>query len=93
MKYEIEKATEDAVDLTYAADLKDLRIDSMRAKARELALTILESTPLSREQALAMSSVEHAAAFAIAAIDRHERHEDGQQAATAARITGTGKQH
>lgn len=48
------------------------RYAAIRAKARELALVIVQNTPFSREQALAMTHVDEAMMFANAAIARGE---------------------
>ncbi len=71
MKHEIDERALQKVNDAYPNSV-DPRISDMRARARELALAILEYTPLSREQALAMTSLEQAIAFATQAIARHE---------------------
>jgi hypothetical protein len=48
------------------------RYGTIRAKARELALVIAQNTPLSREQALALTHLDTAVMFANAAIARNE---------------------
>lgn len=53
-------------------DDQAVRYGAIRAKARELALVIAQSTPLSREQALALTHLDEAVMFANAAIARNE---------------------
>jgi hypothetical protein len=48
------------------------RYEQLRAKAKELALLIIELTPISREQSLALTELEYASMMANAAIARHE---------------------
>jgi len=48
------------------------RYELIRAKVRELALIIVGNTPVSREQALAMTHLDEAMMFANAAIARNE---------------------
>ncbi len=48
------------------------RYNAIRAKARELALLIVTSSPKSREQALALTHIDEAMLFANAAIARNE---------------------
>ena len=61
---------------TYHAPKPELaqleRYASLRDAARQLALLIVESTPGSREQSLALTKLEEAVFFANAAIARHE---------------------
>ena len=49
------------------------RYSQIRAKAKELAELIQDSTPASREQSLALTSVQQAVMWANAAIAIHER--------------------
>jgi len=48
------------------------RYELLRAKAKEFALLILELTPASREQAIALTELETSVMWANAAIARHE---------------------
>lgn len=48
------------------------RYEELRATARELAFNIVELTPTSREQALALTHLEQAVMWANAAIARNE---------------------
>ncbi len=48
------------------------RYAQLRAKAKELALLILELTPASREQSLALTELEYCSMMANAAIARNE---------------------
>jgi len=48
------------------------RYEQLRNKAKELALLIIDLTPLSREQSLALTNLEEAVMFANAAIARNE---------------------
>lgn len=59
---------------TYHAPLSDqpARYTSIRDKAKELAVELLENTPPSREQSLALTKLEEAVMFANAAIARNE---------------------
>ncbi len=70
MKYEIDGQELKRVNDAYP-NSADPRVSDMRSRARELALVILGYTPLSREQALSMTSLEQSIAFAIQAIARH----------------------
>ena len=64
-------------DFTYHAPGGDQveRYGALRAKGKELALHIVENTPESREQSLALTKVEEAIFFANAAIARNEHHD------------------
>jgi hypothetical protein len=61
-------------DFVYHAPKGDQveRYAQIRAKAKELALLIVETTPLSREQSLALTELEKAIFFANASIARNE---------------------
>lgn len=48
------------------------RYNDLRAQARDLAVAIVASTPVSREQSLALTHLETAIMFANAAIARNE---------------------
>jgi predicted DNA-binding protein (UPF0251 family) len=48
------------------------RYEAIRAKAKELALLIVDITPLSREQAVALTELETAVFWANASIARNE---------------------
>lgn len=48
------------------------RMAQLRAKGKELSLLILELTPESREQSLALTAADEATTWAIKAIARHE---------------------
>lgn len=48
------------------------RYEAIRDKAKELAILIVEDTPEGREQSLAVTKIEEAVMWAIAAIARHE---------------------
>lgn len=48
------------------------RYRAIRDKAKELATLIAESTPMSREQSLAMTNIEQGVMWANAAIARNE---------------------
>lgn len=48
------------------------RYTAIRAKAKDLALLILEATPASREQSLALTELESSVMWANAAIARNE---------------------
>jgi len=48
------------------------RYEAIRAKFKELALFIIDNTPYSREQSLALTELEKASFFANAAIARNE---------------------
>jgi hypothetical protein len=48
------------------------KYEALRDKAKELAYLILELTPVSREQSVAMTNLETAIFWANAAIARHE---------------------
>ena len=52
------------------------RFVQIRSEARQLAITIVQSTPASREQSLAITALEEAVMWANAAIARHP---DGKQ--------------
>lgn len=47
------------------------RFVQLRSEARELAITIVELTPASREQSLALTHLEEAVMWANAALARH----------------------
>lgn len=49
------------------------RYEALRAKAKELAHLINETTPSSREQSLALTNLENAIMWANAAIARNEK--------------------
>ncbi len=61
-------------DYTYHAPKDDqpARYAAIRAKAKELALLIVELTPVSREQSVALTDLDHATMMANAAIARGE---------------------
>ena len=61
-------------DFTYHAPKpgQPERYEQLRAKAKELALLILEQTPYCREQSLALTNLEQTVFWANAAIARHE---------------------
>ncbi len=61
-------------DYTYHAPKGDQtqRYEQLRNKAKELALLIIELTPYSRDQSLALTDVESAVMRANAAIARNE---------------------
>jgi len=61
-------------DFTYHAPQpgQPERYTALREKAKELALLIVELTPASREQSLALTQLETAIMFANAAIARNE---------------------
>lgn len=61
-------------DYTYHAPHGDQteRYEILRARAHELALTIVERTPPGREQSLALTHLEEAVMYANAAIARNE---------------------
>lgn len=48
------------------------RYAALREAGRQLAIRIVESTPISREQSLALTNLEQAIMFANAAIARNE---------------------
>lgn len=48
------------------------RYAALREAGRQLAIQIVESTPISREQSLALTNLEQAIMFANAAIARNE---------------------
>lgn len=54
------------------------RYVALRFQARQLAMTIAELTPESREQSLALTKLEEAVMFANAAIARNEGEADDQ---------------
>lgn len=62
-------------NFTYHAPFGDQteRYVQLRADAKDLAFTILELTPASREQALALTNLEQAIFWANAAIARNEK--------------------
>lgn len=62
-------------DFTYHAPFGDQpdRYVAIRAKAKELALFIVGNTPGSREQSLALTSLEETVMWANAAIARNEK--------------------
>lgn len=51
------------------------RYAALREAGRQLAIKIVESTPISREQSLAITHLENAIFYANAAIARNERAE------------------
>lgn len=59
---------------TYHAPMGDqtARYEFLRAHAKDLALKIVEATPVSREQSLAITKLEEAVFWANAAIARNE---------------------
>lgn len=61
-------------DFTYHAPKpgQPERYEAIRAKAKELALLIVETTPESREQSTALTRLEECVMQANAAIARHE---------------------
>lgn len=61
-------------DFTYHAPKpgQQERYQALREKAKELALLIVELTPASREQSLALTQLEYASMMANAAIARNE---------------------
>ena len=61
-------------DFTYHAPKEGQpeRYVALREKAKELAHLIVDSTPASREQSLALTSLEQAIFWANASIARHE---------------------
>ncbi len=61
-------------DFTYHAPKpgQPERYEQLRAKAKEFALLIVELTPISREQSLALTELEKSVMFANAAIARNE---------------------
>lgn len=61
-------------DFTYHAPKagQPERYTMLREKAKELALLIVDATPQSREQSLALTHLEQAAFYANAAIARNE---------------------
>lgn len=61
-------------DFTYHAPKpgQPERYEQLRAKAKEFALLIVELTPYSREQSLALTELEKSVSFANAAIARNE---------------------
>ena len=61
-------------DFTYHApkEGQPARYEMLRSAAKELALMILENTPPSREQSLALTELETAIFWANASIARHE---------------------
>jgi hypothetical protein len=61
-------------DFTYHApkEGQQERYVALREKAKEFALLIVELTPVSREQSLALTELEKASMFANAAIARNE---------------------
>lgn len=61
-------------DFTYHAPKGDQveRYQQLRDKAKELALLIVELTPVSREQSLALTYLEQASMMGNAAIARNE---------------------
>lgn len=61
-------------DFTYHAPKpgQQERYQALREKAKELALLIVELTPTSREQSLALTQLEYASMMANAAIARNE---------------------
>ena len=62
-------------NFTYHKPIADqpARYEKLRAKAKELAFLILETTPESREKALAFTNLEQAIFWANAAIARNEK--------------------
>lgn len=69
-----EKRAQIEHNFTYHAPKGDQveRYQQIRDKAKELALLIVDLTPYSREQSLAITELEKAVAFANAAIARNE---------------------
>jgi hypothetical protein len=65
-------------DFTYHAPHGDqlARYAAMREAGRQLAIKIVESTPISREQSLALTHLENAIFCANAAIARNEVNPD-----------------
>jgi hypothetical protein len=63
-----------------------IRYQDIRAKAKELAVLILATTPSSREQALALTNLQQAVMWANAAIAIHE-HPPAESEAVS-RLTG-----
>lgn len=61
-------------DFTYHTPKGDqqARYEALRATARHMALRILDLTPVSREQSLALTKLEESVMFANAAIARNE---------------------
>lgn len=61
-------------DYTYHAPKNDQqqRYELIRNMAKELAITIVENTPPSREQSVALTELEHVVMVANAAIARNE---------------------
>lgn len=59
---------------TYHAPKEDqpARYEALRAKAKELALLMVDLTPASREQSLALTALEVSVMHANSAIARHE---------------------
>ena len=53
------------------------RYASLREAGRQLAIKIVESTPVSREQSLALTKLEEAVMWANAAIARNEKPGEG----------------
>ena len=62
-------------DFVYHSPHSDqlVRYASLREAGRLLAIQIIESTPVSREQSLALTNLEQAIMFANAAIARNEQ--------------------
>lgn len=61
-------------DFTYHApkEGQPQRYEALRAAAKQLARMIVDSTPASREQSLALTNLEQAIFWANASIARHE---------------------
>lgn len=64
-------------DFTYHAPHGDQieRYAALREAGRQLAIKIVESTPISREQSLALTNLEQSIMFANASIARNEKGE------------------
>jgi len=75
-KYNIEEKMRTQLEriFTYHAPKEDqpVRYVKLRDSARELAELIIQNTPLSREQSLAITHLEEAIFYANAAIARNE---------------------
>jgi hypothetical protein len=65
-------------DFVYHAPFGDqvARYASLREAARELAIKIVNDTPISREQSLALTHLEEAVFYANAAIARNEKRQE-----------------
>lgn len=64
-------------DFTYHAPTPEqiVKYTQLRLQAKELAMLIVNMTPVSREQSLALTHIEQAVSFANAAIARHPSEE------------------